>query len=164
MFYASALTLTSLGNRWCLKTMLSCVLFSHWHSSHTLVSISHYMTRTYLRLKWSKQWSTTWENCLWEQRSRGVTRTSVLQMPHLTAPVFPVALELKMGTLNRGQARFFFFPYFRETITLKLRCWCDNRTAMEFSELKASVLFVMSLLPCCIDLVLYNLHSKRYFT
>lgn len=29
-----SLSLTSLGNRWCLRTMLSCILFSHWQQHH----------------------------------------------------------------------------------------------------------------------------------
>lgn len=71
--------------------VLCCVLFPHWHSS----TISPYLTRTYFRLKWSKERSPTWENRFGEEKQRRATRTSVLQMPNPPAPACPVVLELK---------------------------------------------------------------------
>lgn len=110
------------------------------------------------------------ERTVFENRGRGEWQGRVSYKCHIQQ------LLCFQWHLNwNGQAQqgtgfkiFFFHTSERLSCWSWSACWCvsvfNNRTAMEFSVLKASVLFVMTLLPCRIDLVLYNLNSKHYFT
>lgn len=70
------LTISKIGKN---PKILYCISVSYYWSL-ALMSICCCVTRTYFWLKWNPQQSNTWENCLWEQRWRVVTKTSVLVM------------------------------------------------------------------------------------
>lgn len=116
---AAALSLTSLGNRWCLRTMLSCTLFSHWHSSCTPASI---MWQGHI-WGWSDPNSdlplerTVFENRGWGERQGRVSYKCHIQQ----LLCFQWHLNWNRHA-QQGTGFKIFFPYFRKTIMLKPEC------------------------------------------